>query len=420
MKLPTLTASAVKNKTVLVRTDYNVPLKKSGSGWSVADDMRIKASLDTISFLLEHNAKVVLISHLGRPGGELNPDYSLKPVAKVLSDALGKPVAFVPDCIGDETHTQIEAAEPGSILLLENLRFHYDEAKNEAGFVKKLAKLADVYVNDAFSAAHREHASIVGVPKHLPSFAGKAFAKEVEMLGTLMHEPKRPFVMVIGGAKISDKVAAVEHLTTIADAVLVGGGVANNFLKADGFDVAKSYLQDTPADQKKRGIDYVDKAEELLADTKQERLLIDDYIPVPKILYPLDVIAAASPEKQSGRTIELVNGNHKHAQAEGLMYLDIGPKTIRLYREILLQAGTIFWNGPMGVFENATFADGTKEVARAIAKSGATTILGGGDTIAAIRKFELENRFDYVSAAGGASLEFLSGKMLPGIKALVD
>lgn len=420
MKLRELTASAVKGKKVLVRVDFNVPLKEVGGKTQVADNNRIRQTLETIQFLQQQQAVTLLVSHLGRPQGDSEENLSLEPVAKELEALLGSPVGFVPSTIGPETETAVAELMPGSVTVLENLRFDTGEKKNDPSFARSLAKLADVYVNEAFSTAHRAHASIVGITEHLPSFAGFAFAKEVNTFDQLMTKPKRPFVMIVGGAKISDKVSAIEHLTEIADAVLVGGGVANNFLKAEGFDIAKSYLQDAPADLEKQGVNYVDVAEELIEETKQDRLMIDGYIPLPKILYPTDVVAANSPESKTSEIVELVNGNHEEAMGKNLMYLDIGPKTIRLFKEIILQAGTIFWNGPMGVFENEEFALGTKEVAMAVAKSSATTILGGGDTIAAIRAFDLEDRYDYVSAAGGAALDFLSGKTLPGVVPLLE
>ncbi|MGD9129617.1 MAG: phosphoglycerate kinase [Candidatus Woesebacteria bacterium] len=415
LKLKILSPQDIQNKTVLLRADYNVPLKEKNGKIIISDDKRIQDSLETINFLLKSNAKIVIISHLGRPAGKAKKELSLKPIAKHLASLLKKSVKFIDDCIGDEVESQIKAAQNGEILLLENLRFYPEEKKNNQQFAKQLAKLADIYVNEAFSTSHRSHASFVAVTKYLPSYPGFVLKKEVEALSSLMTQPRRPFIIVIGGAKISDKVAAIEHLAKIADAVLVGGGVANNFLKAEGFDISKSYLQDAPADLKKQGVDYVEIAEELIEDTKQERLLKDNYIPLPKIIYPTDVLAARSVNSKKIVSIDLVD-DHPH---KNLMYLDIGKKTIRLFKELILQAQTIFWNGPMGVFENELFAKGTREIAKAIAKSSATTILGGGDTIAAIKKFKLEHRFDYVSAAGGSALEFLSGKMLPGIKPLI-
>lgn len=419
MELRQLTPQLVTNKKVLVRVDFNVPLKQVGNNTVVADNNRIRQTLETIQFLQQHKAIVLLISHLGRPQGDSEENLSLECVATELANLLQTKVVFIHDCIGTETKKQVSLLQPGQVTVLENLRFYEGEKKNDREFTKDLASLADLYVNEAFSTAHRAHASIVGIPKYLPSYAGFAFAKEVTTFHQLMTKPKRPFVMIIGGAKISDKVSAIENLTTIADAVLVGGGVANNFLKADGFDIAKSYLQDAPADLKKQGIDYVDVAEELLEETKQDRLMIDGYIPLPKIVYPTDVLAAKNPESNTSQQVELINNNHEVAMQQNLMYLDIGPKTTHLFKEVILQAGTIFWNGPMGVFENKTFETGTKEVAMAVAKASATTILGGGDTIAAVRAFGLEDRFDYVSAAGGAALEFLSGKTLPGIEPLL-
>lgn len=412
MKLRTLSPSDIKHKTVLLRTDYNVPLTEKNGRWQVADDNRIQASLPTIRFLLEHTAKVVIASHLGRPDGKPNKKESLQPVAEKLSELLDQQVELAPFPIK-------KRLPDAPVVLLENLRFHPGEEANEAAFAKLLAEEADVYVNDAFSAAHRAHASIVGVTKYLPAFAGLSFATEVEMLGQLMNNPKRPFVMVIGGKKISDKVGAVQNLAHIADAVLVGGGTANNFLKAEGIDVQKSYLEDNSPDAKKRKVNYVKLAEEMIEENRNDKLLLDGYIPLPKILMPIDVIAAPAPDAKKVEEIELVNGNHEHAQQRNLMYLDIGPKTVKLYKEVILQAATIFWNGPMGVFEETAFAEGTAEIAKTIAKSGAHTVLGGGDTIAAIQQFGLDGRYDYISAAGGAALEFLGGKELPGIKPLL-
>ncbi|MBD3279241.1 MAG: phosphoglycerate kinase, partial [Candidatus Pacebacteria bacterium] len=404
-------------KKVLIRADYNVPFAYHQNHTEVADDNRIKVSLPTLKLLVEAKAKLILMTHLGRPGGQVDPKLSAQPVAKHLQKLIDKPVKFVADCVGPKVEAAVEKLQPGEILLLENLRFYPQEKQNNAKFSKQLASLADLYVNEAFSTAHRDHASITGVSKLLPSYAGLGFEKEVEALSMLMENPKRPFVMVVGGAKISDKVAALTNLTKIADVVLVGGGVANNFLKADGYDVASSYLQDTPADLKKKGVSYVEVAKKIIAESKTDRLLKDGYIPLPKIVYPIDVIAARSSKSRKTQQLNLINGYEKSVKHE-LMYLDIGEKTIRLFQELILQAKTVFWNGPMGVFEKKLFAHGTQEIARAIAKSSATTIIGGGDTIAAIRQFDLEDRYDYVSAAGGASLEFLSGKVLPGVKAV--
>jgi 3-phosphoglycerate kinase len=420
MVLRTPSPQDIAGKTVIVRVDYNVPLAKSGDGWQVAEDERLRVSLPTIEFLRENGAKIILMSHLGRPDGKKEARYSLQPVADRLGELLRQPVAISPDCIGSETDRLAKNLDPGQVLLLENLRFHPEEEANDARFAKQLASLADIYLNEAFSTCHRKHASIVAITKHLPSFAGLNCAKEVEMLSSLMAEPKRPFVMVVGGAKIADKVGAICHLAKIADAVLVGGGVANNFLKADGVEICNSYIQDDPVDKKQKGRSYVTVAEDLIRTNKNNKLLLHGYVPLPKIIYPIDVVAAPSLESKRTEILTLTNGAFDRAEKEKLMYLDIGPKTRRLYREILLEAETIFWNGPMGVFENPSFRSGTLEIARTIAKAGGTTILGGGDTIAAINEFKLQDRYDYVSAAGGAALEFLSGNILVGLKPLLD
>ncbi len=431
LKLPKI--SDIKNKTVFVRVDYNVPLKTEvdeagNKKIMVANDERIKASLETIKFLLKNEAIVVLASHLGRPTSAHDSELSLEPIAKYMTENLGIAVKFVKTCIGDEVETALEQCknpennDSPKVLLLENLRFHDEEEENNADFSKKLAKNMDVYINEAFSTTHRAHASIVGITHHLASFAGFALEKEVATFAKMMTEPKRPLVIVLGGAKISDKVGAIEHLAKIADIVLVGGAVSNSFLKADGFETYKSYIEDAPADLKKKNINYVDFACSLIEEHKTEKMLINGYIPMDKILYPIDVIAAESlDEKVAGETvlIDLLNENDQNLDKD-LLYLDIGPKTIRLYQEIIEQAGTVFWNGPMGVWENSIFSKGTRKIAAAVALSGAETIIGGGDTISAVTNFGLEQQFGYVSAAGGAALDLLSGKMLPGIKPILE
>lgn len=426
MTIHTPQANDVAAKTVLVRVDYNVPLKEGGGFWQIADDQRIKASIKTIEFLVENKAKIILMSHLGRPKSTKDKKFSLKPVADYLKYQLKLDIKFAPDCIGQVAQTAAQALKPSQILLLENLRFHAEEKQNDKNFASQLASLAQVYINEAFSNSHRAHASMVGVPALLPHFAGFALKNEVENLKNLMISPKRPFVVVIGGAKISDKVEAVKNLSRLADIILVGGGVANNFLKADGIEVHKSFLQDVSSDLNKKNIDYVKVADKLMTKNRTEKILKDGYIPLPKILYPTDVIAAKPavmanknpnvPAVEETQLIDLYKDYKDTPDDEDLMYLDIGPKTIRLYQEVIMQAGTIFWNGPMGVFEKNVFSRGTSEIARTIAKSGAMTVLGGGDTIAAIKKFGLNDRYDYVSAAGGASLDLLAGKKLPGLE----
>lgn len=425
LKLPT--AHAVHHKTVIVRVDFNVPLDKTGSPSKVKDASRIEVALKTIRFLVEHEAKIILMSHLGRPkavekdetGKSLSdPELTMAPVADYLAKNYDLPVQFVPACVGPTVIEAVSKLAYGQILVLENLRFYPAEKKNDLSFAKALASLADVYIDEAFSNVHRAHASMVGVPQFLPSFAGFRLAEEVNNLHLLIHKPKRPFVIVVGGAKISDKVGALTNLSKIADAVLVGGGVANNFLKAEGIETHKSYLQDAPADLAKEQINYVQVADEIIESHRTERLLKDGYIPLPKIIYPTDAIAAASLTAEKTQVIDLTHDIADTDHDKKLMYLDIGPNTIKLYKELILQAGTIFWNGPMGVYEQDRFSAGTAEIARAISRSSAMTVLGGGDTIGAINKFGLSDRYDYVSAAGSAALEYLSGNELPGLTAL--
>lgn len=411
MKLRSLAPTAITGKKVLVRVDYNVPLKNG----KVADDSRIRLSLETIRFLQQHRAKIVLLSHLGRPKGQVDPTLSLQPVALQLQELLAQPVIFAPDL--ETAQSQASGLMAGQVMLLENIRFWPGEKKNDPKFAHQLATLGETYINEAFSASHRAHASVSAITKHLPAYAGLNFSQEVEHLSQLMTKPKRPFIMVVGGKKISDKVGAVVNLAKVADCVLLGGGTANNFLKAEGFEVFKSIVEEGGESKEKRPINYVKLAEDLIESTKQNRLLLNNFIPLPKILYPIDVIAATNPDSHTTQTIDLVG--ETPPTTKNLMYLDIGPKTIRLYQEVIAQAQTIFWNGPMGVFEQPLFATGTKDIARSIAKSGATTVLGGGDTIAAINQFELTDHYDYVSAAGGAALEFLAGKELPGVLPLL-
>lgn len=425
MKLNIPSAEKIAHKTVLVRVDYNVPLEKDGTTgkFKVADDNRIQTSLKTINFLLESNCKVVLISHLGRPGGQAKPKLSLKPTAEHLNDLLETQVKFCKNTVGSKAKTVIDQLEPGQILVLENLRFNLGEKKNDSKFAQQLADLSDVYINEAFSACHRAHASISGVPTIMkqasqPVLAGFHLQSEIDNLQKLMDNPDHPFVMVIGGAKISDKVEAVKNLNKVADLVLVGGGVANNFLKAGGIETHKSYLEDKPADSKKENVDYVQVAEDLIEETKTEKILKDGYIPLPKILFPIDVVAAENKDSSNVELINLSSGMKDTPDDKDLMYLDIGPRTIKLYQDLILQAETIFWNGPMGVFEKKQFQTGTQEIARTIAKTGAKTILGGGDTIGAVKQFGFDDRFDYMSSAGGAALDFLAGKTLPGLEAV--
>lgn len=419
VRLPTPTD--VREKTVLVRVDFNVPMKEQDGRLVIEDDLRIRATLPTIQFLLDNRAKIILISHLGRPEGKFEAKYSMGPVAYALREQLSTNIQMLSHCVGESVEFHASHLQPGDILLLENLRFNVEEEENDPEFAAKLAKLADVYINDAFSVSHRAHASVAAITELLPSFAGFNLAEEVRFLSQVRDNPQRPLVVVIGGAKISDKVEAVKNLAEKADLVLTGGGVANNFLKADGLEIHKSYLQDAPADLKKKGVDYVHVAKDLLEDAKTSRVWIKDYIPVPKILYPLDVVAAQNMESTAGHIIDLTSGMEDTPDDEDLMYLDIGPKTVKLYQEIIATAGTVFWNGPMGVFEQPQFSEGTKHIARAIAAmtGQAETVIGGGDTLAAIEQFGMKDAYTFVSTAGGASLDFLAGKEMPGLQPLL-
>ncbi|MDA1079666.1 MAG: phosphoglycerate kinase [bacterium] len=410
IELRTVTKKDVAGKRVLVRVDFNVPLEKSGDAVRVRDDRRLRAALPTIKLLRDAGARIILISHLGRPKDTVVPELSLAPIAQYLREKLDLPVTFSADYdnLPDEP-----------IVLLENLRFYPEESNNDPAFAKRLAKLADIYVNEAFSSAHRKHASIIGIPEFLPSFAGLALTEEAEQLAKLLHKPRRPFIVVLGGAKISDKVGALTNLARIADLVLIGGAIANNFLSAEGFEIYRSFVEEA---SKKDAGDYVALAKQLIEEHKTEKVLKDNYIPLPKLLYPIDVIAASSLETTSDeelKTIDLSHDMEDKLEKTKLQYLDIGPKTRQLYSELLAGAGTVFWNGPMGVWENPLFAAGTKAIARAITTSRATTVLGGGDTIAAAHHFHAEHQFSYVSAAGGAALKFLGGEVLPGLKPLV-
>lgn len=420
MHLKTFTNTDLADKTVLVRTDYNIPLEKTADGWTCKEDQRIVDSLPLIELLQKNNCRIILMSHLGRPKGEVKSEFSLAPVAAYLKENHQLPVTFIQETVGEKVQAAAAKLEPKQILLLENLRFQPQEKQNDAEFAQQLAGLAEIYINEAFSTSHRNHASIAGVPQYLPAYAGLHLQKEIQNLERIMTEPEQPFVMVIGGAKISDKVEAVRNLGDVADIVLIGGGVANNFLKAGGIETHKSYLEEAESGKNEdEGSSYVQMAEELIEKNKTERILMDGYIPLPKILAPIDVVAANNKDSTETEIINLSQGMADTPDDKDLMYLDIGPRTIRLFSELILQAKTVFWNGPMGVFEKKAFENGTREIARVIAKSGAETLIGGGDTITAAKQFGFADRYDYVSSAGGAALEFLAGKELPGLEVLI-
>ena len=414
--------SDVKNKTVLVRVDFNVPLKNG----EVTDEQRLQSALPLIDFLQQHASKIILMSHLGRPDGKVVNEFSLEAVAKHLREKLNLNIAFVNTCVGKSVALAVQELGQGEILLLENLRFHQEEEANDSDFAKQLVADtgAEVFINEAFSASHRAHASVVGVAKLLPSFAGFALAKEVSALNNLLAKAKHPFIVVLGGAKIDDKVSAVKNLSRLADLVLVGGGIANAFLQAAGVEVHRSFMG-------KNADLNVKIAKKILLEHQTERTTIKiqeqgqkSQMPVPRVVLPIDVLAAKNSQvenKQDVIKMQLLKNVKDSANDLDLQYLDIGPETIDLYKFLLSKAKTIFFNGPLGVFENPLFAEGSKEVARAIAKStqqGATTIGGGGETNELINQFKLRDGFTHVSTAGGAALEFLGGEKLPGLAVL--
>ena len=383
----------VAGKKVLVRVDFNVPLNDKGE---ITDDTRITASLPTIQYLLEQKAAVILMAHLGRPKGQVKPELSLAPVAKHLGKLLGKKILFAPDCVGEAAQAAASKLKPGHILLLENLRFHKEEEKNDMEFAEKLASLADLYVNDGFGVSHRAHASVEGVTHFLPAAAGFLLEKEIQYVGQAVINPLHPFVAIIGGAKVSDKIGVISNLLDKVDTLLIGGGMANTFLAAQGYKMGKSLVEE----------DKLDLAKELLAKAKKNKV---------NMLLPTDLVMAAEFAPDAEHVTEKVKNLN-----QAYMALDIGAETSKAYAEALADAKMIVWNGPMGVFEMDAFCKGTEAVAKAVAKSRATSIVGGGDSVAAIEKLGLAKRITHISTGGGASLEYLEGKVLPGVAALDD
>ena len=394
MNKKTIRDIEVAGKKVLVRCDFNVPL--DGETGEITDNRRIRAALPTINYLLENNAKVILCSHLGRPKGEVNPKYSLKPVAEELSKLLNKKVTLAKDVIGEDAEKLTSNMENGDVILLENVRFHKEEEKNDPEFAKKLASFAEIYVNDAFGTAHRAHASTAGVADYLPAVSGFLIEKELEFLGSSLENPERPFIAILGGAKVSDKIGVIENLLEKVNTLLIGGGMAYTFYKAQGHGIGTSICEE----------DKLDLAKEILEKAKQKGV---------KLLLPVDNHVSSEYSN---------DGESKFVESteipEGFMGLDIGPKTIESFKEVIKTAKTILWNGPLGVSEFERFAEGTKQIARALAESNAVTIIGGGDSAAAIEKMGLADKMTHISTGGGASLEFLEGKVLPGIACLDD
>ena len=383
----------VAGKKVLVRVDFNVPLNDKGE---ITDDTRITASLPTIQYLLEHKAAIILMAHLGRPKGQVKPELSLAPVAKHLGKLLGKKILFAPDCVGEAAKAAASKLKPGHILLLENLRFHKEEEKNDMEFAEQLASLADLYVNDGFGVSHRAHASVEGVTHFLPAAAGFLLEKEIKYVGQAVTNPLHPFVAIIGGAKVSDKIGVISNLLDKVDTLLIGGGIANTFLAAQGYKMGKSLVEE----------DKLDLAKELLAKAKKNKV---------NMLLPTDLVMAAAFAPDAEHVTESVKNLN-----QDYMALDIGAATSKAYAAALADAKMIVWNGPMGVFEMDAFCKGTEAVAKAVAKSRAVSIVGGGDSVAAIEKLGLAKRITHISTGGGASLEYLEGKVLPGVAALDD
>lgn len=396
MQKKTIRDIDVAGKRALVRVDFNVPLDAEQH---ITDDTRIRASLPTIGYLLEHGAAVILMSHLGRPKGEVNEKYSLAPAAQRLSELLARPVQMAPDCIGPHVDAQAHALQPGQVLLLENLRFHKEEEKNDPEFASQLASLGEIYVNDAFGSAHRAHASTEGVTHFLPGVAGLLIEKEVNYLGSALEHPKRPFVSIVGGAKISDKIMVLERLTGMVDKLLIGGGMANTFLKAQGYEIGDSLFEES----------NVATARDLMTKAHQRNV---------ELLLPIDVVIADRFE--AGANTKVVESRQVEP---GWRIMDIGPQSIAAFQHALADAQTIVFNGTLGVAELPAFAGGTNALIEALAertKVGATTIIGGGDSAAAVEHAGAAGKMSHVSTGGGASLEFLEGRVLPGVAALQE
>ena len=383
----------VAGKKVLVRVDFNVPLNDKGE---ITDDTRITASLPTIQYLLEQKAAVILMAHLGRPKGQVKPELSLAPVAKHLGKLLGKKILFAPDCVGEAAQAAASKLKPGHILLLENLRFHKEEEKNDPEFAKKLASLADIYVSDAFGTVHRAHASTAGVAQYLPAVAGFLIGKELSVMGGALENPVRPFVAILGGAKVADKIGVITNLLNKCDTLIIGGGMAYTFFKALGYNIGNSLLD----------ADSIELAKKLMLDADAKGV---------KMLLPVDTVVAR--EFKADAEYMTVDSDRI---PDGYMGMDIGEKTAKLFGEEIRKAGTVVWNGPMGVFEFDAFAKGTAAVAEACAECKGTTIIGGGDSASAVKKLGYADKMTHISTGGGASLEFLEGKVLPGVAALDD
>lgn len=408
MKKKTVKEYDVVRKRVIHRVAYDVSLREVNGKLEVADDIRLRATIPTIHYLLERECKIIFLSWLKRPKGEVVPEWRMDPVARRLSELLNMPVKKVDQVVGPDVENAVFSLKPKELLMLENVRFHPGEITADDSFARELAKLGEVKVQDAFAQVHRVHASITGIPKYLPTVAGLYLEKEVDALTPLVTSPKRPFVVIIGGGKISDKIDAIGNLAKMADYVLVGGGVANTFFKGLGYEIGSSFVEDT----------FVDDAKKVKKDFLQfARDLIKKY--PHKIILPVDFIAADDLKNPHKTKVVKVTGNKKLVDGKWAL-LDIGSETVIKFKHIIKTAKTIFWNGPLGMFEDKRFAVGTHKIAHAVADNKNVTVLGGGDTIAAIRAFSLENSYTHVSLAGGVTLEFLAGKKLPGIELIMD
>ncbi len=388
-----ITDVTVDHKKVFVRADFNVPLDENGH---ITDDTRIQKTLPTIRYLLDHHAAVILASHLGRPKGKVVPAYSLKPVAARLTELLGQPVQMAPDCVGAETEKMAAGLKDGDVLLLENLRFHAEEEKNDPEFSRQLASLADVGIDDAFGCCHRAHASVAGIAEYLPLAAGFLLEKEIRFLGDAVENPAHPFAAIIGGAKVSDKIEVISNLLPKVDVMIIGGGMANTFLAAQNHGIGKSLVE----------ADKIDLARQLIGQAADQG---------KKLLLPIDVRVAAAFDNDAENKVVDVD-----QVPDDWMILDIGPKSAELFAKELAAMKLIVWNGPMGVFEMENFAKGTEAVAHAVAASAAVSIVGGGDSVAAVNKTGVADSISHISTGGGASLEYLEGKKLPGIESLSD
>ena len=383
----------LKGKRIIMRVDFNVPLDKEGN---ITDDTRIRAALPTIKYVLEQDTKLILMSHLGRPKGQVKEELRLAPVGKRLQELLGKDIIVCKDSIGEEVKKIISGMQSGDIVILENLRFHKEEEANDPEFAKELASYADIYVNDAFGTAHRAHASTEGIAHYLPAVAGFLMEKEIDFLGKLLYQPAKPYIAIIGGAKVSSKIGVLEKLLEKVDALLIGGGMSYTFLKAKGFEVGNSLVE----------TEKINLAFELIKKADEKGVSLQ---------FPVDNLVADRIDADA--KVKLTDTN---AIPKDMIGVDIGPKTIKQYKKEIKKASTIFWNGPMGIFEIDKFAKGTIQIAKAVASAKGTTVVGGGDSVAAVNKVGVADKIDHVSTGGGASLEFLEGKELPGIKVLED